>query len=130
MRNVIGVFVLLAVGIMALSFKADKPSDLEKMMKEMLNYIRLERKQVESNQPAFAFTIKIKALKNAKVHGKKPTTEHQMYIDDFFERLNQYQQTKDSTERRAAFNLMVNSCVNCHRHECPGPVQTIQKSLF
>ena len=130
MGKVMAVFLLVAVLMGSSSFSADKAKGLEKMMKQMLNYVRLERKQVESNQPPLAFPVERKAFKNAKVHGQKPSTEHLMYIDDFFERLNEYQQTKDSVQRRTTFNTMLNSCINCHRHECPGPVQVIQKNLF
>lgn len=124
------LFTLLSLLIVDSAFSSVKDGGMEGLMKQMLKYIRAERIQIESNQPALAFPVKQKQLKTAKVHGKKPSTEHVMYIDDFFARLNEYQQTKDSVQRRTTYNIMLNSCINCHRHECPGPVQVIQKSLF
>lgn len=33
-------------------------------------------------------------------------------------------------EKKAAFNLMVNSCLTCHKMYCPGPAVRIQKLLI
>lgn len=104
---------------------------MEKLMKKMLTYIKKEKYQIETNQPALKFPTDIKQLSSAKIHpSKKLSDNHQQYLNDFFKELTDYQQVKDSAERKSAFNAMVNSCITCHQHECPGPIVAIEKNLF
>ncbi len=124
------IFALAVLFVVGSSFAGGKATSLEKLMKQMLAYIKAERVQIENNKPALAFPISQQQVSKAKVHGQKASVEHQMYVNDFFETLTVYQQTKDSAQRTATYNTMVNSCINCHRHECPGPVTVIKKSLF
>lgn len=109
----------------------DKPSELSKIMKQMLVFIQQEKTGIESNQPARQFPYDIRKISKAKVTpGKKLAKEHTQYVADFFEELGNYYQANDMAERKAGYNTMVNACVACHRHECPGPITVIQKNLF
>lgn len=125
------LFLVFIVTISQSSFVSDKPSELAKLMKQMLAYIQQEKKQIEKNQPAHFFSATVQKVNKAKITvGKKLSNEHEKYISDFFQKLNDYYSAKDSTDRVVSFNLMVSSCVTCHKHECPGPIQVIEKNLF
>lgn len=107
------------------------PASMEKLMKQMMSYIKKEKQQIENNQPMLPFPTDIKEVSKAKIHkGKKISEKHQLYMDDFFKELKVYEAATDSAARRTSFNTMVNSCVNCHQYECPGPVQVIEKQLL
>ncbi len=125
------LFLVSVVTISQSSFASDKPSELAKLMKQMLVYIQQEKKQIENNQTALPFPTNLQKVSKAKITvGKKLSNEHEKYISDFFQKLNGYYSAKDSTDRVISFNLMVSSCITCHKHECPGPIQVIEKSLF
>jgi hypothetical protein len=125
------VFSLFAITILPSSFVTDRPSELAKLMKQMLVYIQQEKKQIEKNQPAHIFPATVQKVNKAKITvGKKLSNEHEKYVSDFFQKLNDYYSVKDSADRVVSFNLMVSSCVSCHKHECPGPIQVIEKNLF
>ena len=83
------------------------------------------------NKPARQFPYDTHKITKAKVTpGKKLAKEHTQYVAAFFEELGNYYQVNDMAERKASFNTLVSSCVNCHVHECPGPVPVIKKNLF
>ena len=125
------LFSLFAITILQSSFVRDKPSELAKLMKQMLVYIQQEKKQIEKNQPAHIFSATVQKVNKAKITvGKKLSNEHEKYVSDFFQKLNDYYSPKDSADRVVSFNLLVSSCVSCHKHECPGPIQVIEKNLF
>ncbi|HLP51967.1 MAG TPA: hypothetical protein VK154_13855 [Chitinophagales bacterium] len=130
MKNVWIAFGLALCFILGSSFASHKGDSMEKLMKKMLTYIEKEKKQIEQNKPALAFPVAIKQLSTAKAPAKKLVTGHQEFINTFYDDLNKYYQVKDSTQRVAAFNTVVNSCIGCHQHECPGPIVRIKKSLF
>ncbi len=125
------LFLVSVVTISQSSFASDKPSELAKLMKQMLAYIQQEKKQLENNQTALPFPTNLQKVSKAKItSGKKLANEHEKYVSDFFQKLNDYYLAKDSADRVVSFNLMVSSCVSCHKHECPGPIQVIEKNLF
>ncbi len=128
------VFLLLGLCFALLlpsSFAADKPSELTRLMRQMLSYIKQEKLQIENNKPALHFPTTLQKVSKAKITaGKKISNEHRQYIADFFGELNHYYQKQDSAERRTGFNLLVSSCINCHQHECPGPIVVIKKNLL
>ncbi|MDW8209602.1 MAG: hypothetical protein RMJ44_00820 [Cytophagales bacterium] len=47
------------------------------------------------------------------------------FSDNFLTALDQIYNNEDNTVEN--FNAMVASCVACHRHYCPGPIEKIQK---
>lgn len=125
------LFLVFVVTISQSSFVTDKPSELAKLMKQMLAYIQQEKKQIGNNQTALPFPTNLQKVSKAKITaGKKLVNEHEKYVRDFFQKLDVYNSTNDSSERVVSFNLMVSSCVTCHKQECPGPIQVIEKSLF
>ena len=131
LRLVYTVFVLAAVQLTAGSFAAPKPSELSKIMKQMLVFIEKEHEQIEAGRAPLRFPSDIQRLTKAKhTPGKKLSAEHKQYAADFFEELGNYYQANDMAERKAGYNTMVNSCVSCHQHECPGPITVIKKNLL
>jgi len=125
------LFFLFVIIVLQSSFVSVKPRELAKLMKQMLAYIQQEKKQIENNQTALPFPTNLQKVSKAKITaGKKLANEHEKYVSDFFQKLNVYYSAKDSSERVVSFNLMVRSCVNCHKQECPGPIQVIEKRLF
>src|SRR5262249_1815817 len=107
-----------------------KPDAMEKLMHQMLGYIKKERLQVEENKPALHFPVSKHKMSVAKVNPKRLSKEHEQFIELFFEDLDAYEKAKDSIERKVLFNNMLNSCITCHQHECPGPIVAIKKQLF
>jgi hypothetical protein len=124
------IFFLLAVFVICSSFSIEKPDSMEKLMKQMITYIKKERKQIEENKPSISFPVSKHKMSKAKVNPKKLSKEHEQFIELFFEDLAAYEKATDLTERKALFNNMVNSCVNCHQHECPGPLVVIKKQIL
>ena len=131
-RICVGLLIIINGSMMSSTNNPkEKSSEMAKLMKQMLVFIQQERQQIEFNQPALQFPADINKIRKAKItKGKKLSENHEQYVVRFFEDLNNYYQTKDSVERKVTFNVMINSCVTCHQHECPGPITVIKKSLF
>lgn len=130
MKNVWIVFVPACLLVVGSSFTGGQGPALDKLMKKMAVYIEQEKKNIEAGQPPQPFPVNKKQFSKAKGPERKIVPEHQQYIDGFYTALDKYYTVTAPAERKEAFNTVVNSCITCHQHECPGPVMRIQKSLF
>lgn len=130
MRNVWIVFTLALVLIVGSSFNMYRAASLEKLMKKMNAYLEAEKANIETGKPALKFPVSQSQFSKTKGPERKIVPEHQQYINGFYTELNKYYNVTGVAERKAAFNVVVNSCINCHQHECPGPIIRIKKSLF
>ncbi len=130
MRNVWIVFALALFLIVGSSFNIYRVASLEKLMKKMNAYLEAEKANIETGKPALKFPVSQSQFSKAKGPERKIVAEHQQYIEGFYAELNKYYNVTGTAERKAAFNVVVNSCINCHQHECPGPIIRIKKSLF
>lgn len=133
MKNsiVYSTFFLTSILILASSFSGSKPSELAKLMKQMQSYIEKEKMRLADGEKQEPLTVSLqKVLKSKATKGKKLSHDHEQYARDFYEQYNRYIGVADMQERKQVFNLLVNSCINCHKHECPGPIVRIEKSLY
>lgn len=130
MRNVWIAFALALVLIVGSSFNMYRAASLEKLMKKMNAYLEAEKANIQTGKPALKFPVSQSQFSKAKGPERKIVAEHQQYIDGFYTELDKYYNVTSIAERKAAFNVVVNSCINCHQHECPGPIIRIKKSLF
>ena len=74
------VFIIFALGlffIISSAFSKPKPSELSKIMKQMLVFIESEKEQIQAEKPPLKFPTDIARITKAKVTtGKKLSPEH------------------------------------------------------
>lgn len=104
---------------------------MAKLMRQMLAFIDLEKQNIEQGKAAQAFPKSFEKINTAKLTaGKKPSTDHAAFIQGFQRGITTYYESVNTPQRKQNFNLLVSSCITCHEHECPGPIQRIQKNLL
>lgn len=106
------------------------PSEMAKLMDEMYFFNANLKEKIILESDLGAFNNKFEFIHNAKL---KETFKR----DDLFESLslalvnNQKAiYTVDKKEVKNQFNLMVNSCIACHKNTCTGPIPRIEKLLI
>lgn len=128
-KSIIFLFSLFALLSISASYK--KPSQMAKLMKKMLEYIKEEKVRIEKSEPLTAFPKYFKKLSTAKVTKTKDIpAEHQHYSEKFLHDLNVYYTSSNPEQRKSNFNLLVQSCISCHEQECPGPIVVIKKNFM
>lgn len=58
--------------------------------------------------------------------GKNTTTEYQLFAKAYEASIERFKNASD-TDRPAAYQNMVDNCMNCHDHMCRGPMVRIKK---
>lgn len=130
-HGLMSIFLLSACFIVQSSFSVSHENQLSKLMKQMQSYVEAEKKRMELGQKQEALPVSLdKMLKANVTKGKKLSSEHETYANEFYKEYNYYTSITDTGDRKMVFNLMVNSCIACHKHECPGPIVRIEKSLY
>jgi len=125
------LFVLSTFFLFGSSFSLDKPSELSKVMRQMLEYIKAEKANITSNLPAQPVPKSFQKISTAKVTpGKKLLNNHEQYAKESLALLNTYTGKKELAERQKTFNLAVESCIACHELVCPGPIATIRQNII
>jgi cytochrome c556 len=56
---------------------------------------------------------------------EKIDAAYQGMADAFIQQYRQFQQSSD--DQVTAFNIMLDNCLACHQHKCPGPIKAIKK---
>ena len=121
---------LLAVLLCNTSFSLSSDSELAKIMKHMLSFIKKEKELIQEGKGRQPFPHFIKKMTTAKVtEGKHLSVDHAEYTTQFLTGLDKYYK-EEKGDRKEMFNTMVSACVTCHKRECPGPVQTIQQNII
>lgn len=124
-------FLLLLIFISTNSFSIDKPSELSKVMRQMLDYIKTEKTNIASQLPAQPLPKSFEKIFTAKVTpGKRLLSNHEQYAKESLALLNTYTGKKELAERQKTFNLAVESCISCHELVCPGPIATIRQNII
>ncbi len=124
------IFLLVVVVAASFSQAAMPVSPMAKLMRQMLAFLDLERQNITQNKPAQEFPKSFAKINTAKLtEGKKPSADHVAYIQNFQKGLSSYYENIHTPQRTSNFNLLVSSCITCHEHECPGPIQRIEKNL-
>jgi hypothetical protein len=125
------VFLLLFISLACFLEASTTLSPMAKLMRQMLAFIDLEKQNIEKGNAAQAFPKSFEKISTAKLTaGKKPSTDHAEFIQNFQRGLTVYYGNVNTPQRKQNFNLLVSSCITCHERECPGPIQRIQKNLL
>lgn len=125
------LIVLMVIFLCHTSFSSYRPSPLAKLMKRMQIFLVKEKSRIEADKPPLKFPAdSAKMLRASITPGKHLPVEHSQYAAEFFRHLNNYYKDENKHQRKLLFNNLVQSCVSCHQHECPGPISAIKKNMF
>ena len=110
-----------------LPYPPNKDSELTLLMRDMYNYYDSIKEDIATGEP---LSEKIKTFqdihKAVATNPEKSESELYQAMATVYaasaERLND-----PTVEKTAAFNLMVDNCMNCHEQMCPGPMVKIKK---
>jgi len=131
LRFALRTFIVVLLFLSTNSFSVDKPSELSKMMRQMLDYIKAEKVNIANNIPAQPMPKSFQKIFTAKVTpGKKLLSNHEQYAKESLTLLYTYTEKKELAERQKTFNLAVESCISCHELVCPGPIATIRQNII
>lgn len=129
--KIIWLLFALMICITNSSYTLSTTSPLAKLMREMLAFLDKEKDNVEKKLPAQPFPKSFEKIKTARLTpGKRPSSDHEAYITSFQTSLDEYYSSVNGQQRQSKFNALVNTCIQCHQRECPGPVQRIEKNLM
>lgn len=105
-------------------------SELALLMRKMIKHLETEHAAILANQAAVSYPAEFEKIKTAKRTETKDVSENFQAESDIY--LNSLKAYHNSTaeNRITNYNNLVNSCVNCHMNECPGPVKTINKLII
>lgn len=140
MRRIHNVMTLCAVLILALSCKqtpepqdqkveaAPQQSELAQIMRIMEAHGDAARKAIRHGEELPAQPEEL-----AKLLSARPTpgmdihaASYPAFVDDYLRKAAALH-ASDSEEQMEAYNAMIQSCDNCHRVNCPGPLMKIEK---
>ena len=103
-------------------------SPLAELMRIMESHADSSARAIENEQPLPPYPEGISALTTAE-----PTKEMHIdpitfpvFADDYTEKIDALY-TSSESDRQDAYNLVVQSCANCHYTHCPGPLMKIGK---
>jgi hypothetical protein len=117
--------VVFLGGALCLSFAPVSP--MAKLMREMLTFLKKEKKAIENREVKNHFPTHRHHIYNAALTpGKQFSPQHKDLSDDLLNKVQAYENASSLAERKEKFNLIIQSCVACHVKVCPGPVETIQ----
>jgi len=109
----------------------ESKSELANVMVKMLQYIKAEKVLIEKAKKPQPFPNSfIKIYTATPTANKKLLDNHAQLSDNFMALLESYYCKKSIDERKATFNLVVQSCITCHQRACPGPIPAIEKHLI
>lgn len=129
-RLTITLFVAASLATMGFSLTPEKDSELAKLMKQMMEFIKNEKANLEAGKAATMYPKSFDKVRTAKVTpGKQLSSEHTKYADDFITALSFYYKAETLEERKGKFNNVVYTCITCHKEECPGPISSIRLNL-
>jgi len=106
-------------------FEMYKYSEMAALMRQMYSINEALKIRIESGEDLGTFPTEFEQILNAEMTKKQKR-------DDFFEKHSSlflesqrkiYANPKDA---KALYNESINSCVECHRTKCPGPIEKIK----
>ena len=136
--KIIQIFSLFILTILALSNCAEKScdntskytmavdSELTLLMREMFAYYDGIKDDIADG----SFKEDVKTFTN--IHKAVATTPEKSLSPLYQAMATNYTQSvdavnKSTSDRKKAFNLMVDNCMSCHQQMCPGPMVRIKK---
>lgn len=105
-------------------------SELALLMREMDKDSWKIKEAIEKNQ-----NIPDIKEKFAKIHSatatepEKKDATYTVMADAFLKTVNDMYIPTSKEEKMAAYTIMINNCLNCHKAACPGPIVRIKKLL-
>jgi len=104
-------------------------SELALTMRYMYDKMKLASDSIEQGYRVNTdFLEKFKTIHTAKATEPEKIDETYHAMASFF--LASYERFEnDPGDQKEAFNAMIESCLSCHQHQCPGPVKVINKLL-
>ena len=112
------------------SLNPNGDSELALLMREMYDDgMKTKQQLLEGKQPEVH--VKYKQIHTAKKTEtlKVDATSFSSYASAYEAAMDSFIAT-DASNKVAAYQLMVNSCMNCHQIVCPGPKVKIQHMYF
>ncbi|WP_027001782.1 hypothetical protein [Hugenholtzia roseola] len=108
----------------------NESSELALLMRQMWDDTDKMKQQIvaqKSFDDVRSSFVKIKTATPTEA-GKIATPVYQAMSDMFLERLDKmYQNPKNDEELLKNYNALVQSCLQCHQSQCPGPMVRIEK---
>ena len=117
--------VLFFASSFTLSIRQDKDSELALLMRSMYDDSELIRKAITTKKLPKDFRQKFAELHTAKPTDADVKNETYKAMGNYF--LTNLEKVYTEKDQVKAFNLMVESCVACHKTFCPGPIKKIKK---
>ena len=120
----------VACGDQPKSLNPNGDSELALLMREMYNDGMLTKQQLLDGKTPEVH------VKYKKIHTATKTETLKVNAKDFSAYATAYETAMDSfiatdaSNKVAAYQLMVNSCMSCHQIVCPGPKVKIQHMFF
>jgi hypothetical protein len=106
------------------------PSEMAQLMEEMYVYNANLKEKILSNSELGEFNHKFETIHSANL---KETFDRDALFENLSQALIVNQKAIYSTDKENVinqFNLMVNSCIACHKNTCTGPIPRIEKLLI
>jgi hypothetical protein len=129
-KFIITIFLLASIITTGFSLGMEKESELAKVMKQMMAFIKSEKENIDAGKPMQPYPKSFNKVHTAKVTaGKHLSEEHKQFADDFLKELDVYYKAENLEARKSTFNNVVYSCISCHKVECPGPISSIRQNL-
>lgn len=111
-------------------FNPNGDSELAVLMRDMTMHLEQERGRLNDGIAPSAFPEEFKKIKTAKASDPEQiTVDHHGLADVYLNALTAYHAATPENYT-FAYNNLVKSCINCHQHECPGPIKRIQKLII
>ncbi|MDX1902694.1 MAG: hypothetical protein SFU27_00940 [Thermonemataceae bacterium] len=103
-------------------------SELAVLMREMYDDTKTIQESIVLGNFPKDFREKFNYIHIAQATEESKKTEaYPMMAKAFMTNLDILYESKDLNERTKQFNIVVESCISCHRMHCPGPIKKIQK---
>jgi hypothetical protein len=120
-----------SLNLMSLGQNNTEGSEMALLMRKALQFLKTEKQNITTNAALQSYPKEFEQFKTAKVtEGKNLSADHQLYLNQFYTQLSSYYEKVSPAKRIEQFNLLINSCMQCHEHECPGPIPSIKKNRF
>lgn len=102
-------------------------SELALLMREMYDELEQARQHVEKGE-SFSYQVDHQKILTAKATEpeKAASEEYKAFADVYLQNV-QALQSGSHPKFGVLYKNVVNSCVNCHKELCPGPIVKIQK---
>ena len=105
-------------------------SEMALLMEEMYKTNETLKQKIVNKEAIGDFSIKFLDIHSAVLTNPKDRTESFEVFSKTFIKNQQAIFTASQEKVKEQFNLMVNSCIACHKTTCTGPIPRIKKLLI